>query len=43
LLRLDAISLGIFPEQQNSTVITPSQKEFHGERNLENKQSEKRI
>jgi hypothetical protein len=26
LLRLDAISLGIFPEQQESAVITPSQK-----------------
>jgi hypothetical protein len=26
LLRLDAISLGIFPGQQESTVITPSQK-----------------
>ena len=26
LLRLDAISVGIFPEQQESTVITPSQK-----------------
>jgi hypothetical protein len=26
LLRLDAISLGIFPEQQVSAVITPSQK-----------------
>jgi hypothetical protein len=26
LLRLDAISLGIFPEQQESAIITPSQK-----------------
>jgi hypothetical protein len=26
LLRLDAISLGIFPQQQESVVITPSQK-----------------
>jgi hypothetical protein len=26
LLRLDAVSLGIFPEQQESAVITPSQK-----------------
>jgi hypothetical protein len=26
LLRLDAISLGIFPEQQGSAVIRPSQK-----------------
>jgi hypothetical protein len=26
LLRLDAISLGIFPEQQKPAVITPSQK-----------------
>ena len=26
LLRLDAISLGVFPEQQESAVITPSQK-----------------
>jgi hypothetical protein len=26
LLRLDAISLGIFPEQHGSAVITPSQK-----------------
>jgi hypothetical protein len=26
LLRLDAISLGIFPEQQGPAVITPSQK-----------------
>jgi hypothetical protein len=26
LLRLDAISLGIYPEQQKSAIITPSQK-----------------
>jgi hypothetical protein len=26
LLRLDAISLGIYPEQQESAIITPSQK-----------------
>ena len=26
LLRLDAISLGVFPQQQESAVITPSQK-----------------
>jgi hypothetical protein len=33
LLRLDAISLGIFPEQQESAVITPSQKRVpRGER-----------
>jgi hypothetical protein len=26
LIRLDAISLGLYPEQQESSVVTPSQK-----------------
>jgi hypothetical protein len=38
LLRLDAISLGIFPEQQESAVITPSQKRVPRGENLESKQ-----
>ena len=41
LLRLDAISLGIFPEQQESAVITPSQKRVRKAKNSENKQLKK--
>ena len=38
LLRLDAISLGLFPtQQQESTVITPSQKRVPQGKKLENK------
>jgi hypothetical protein len=37
LIRLDAISLGMFPTQQESAVITPSQKRVPQGKKLENK------
>jgi hypothetical protein len=43
LLRLDAISLGLFPtQQQESAVITPSQKRVPQGKKLENKTIRKR-
>jgi hypothetical protein len=33
---LDAVSLGIFPEQKEPAVITPSQKRVPQEKKLEN-------
>jgi hypothetical protein len=41
LLRLDAISLGIFPEQQKPAVITPSQKRVPKGEKLRKKKLEK--
>ena len=41
LLRLDAISQGIFPEQQKPSVITPSRKRVQRVKKSESEQSEK--
>jgi hypothetical protein len=42
LLRLDAISLGIFPEQQESAIITPSQTRVPGGEKLRKQTIKKR-
>jgi hypothetical protein len=42
LLRLDAISLGIFPAQQDSAIITPSQKRVHKREKIRKQQIKKR-
>src|SRR5215211_5884396 len=44
LLRIDAISLGIFPEQQESAVITPSQKRVpQGKKSRKESKVKKRV
>jgi hypothetical protein len=44
LIRLDAISLGLYPEQQKSSVITPSQKRVpEGEKLKKEKEREREV